>query len=106
MTEWMNTGNNAVINSGSKQGITFSGMISRFKPEKSAGAWTCEQVTDFMLESLDAVDIYVLCPDNDMPRELARKRILWNTDGLILNCASLSRWDDAYQDAYEAFADQ
>lgn len=87
-------------------GFTYSGMIARFMPEKPAGAWACEQVADFMLESLGAGDFYVLCPDNDTPRELDEKRIQWNTDDLILNRSALSRWDDEYQGAYEAFIDR
>ena len=87
-------------------GFTYSGMIARFIPEKPAGAWTCEQVANFLVESLSAGDFYVLCPDNDTPRELDEKRIQWNTDDLILNRSALSRWDDEYQDAYEAFMDR
>ena len=87
-------------------GFTYSGMIARFVPEKPAGAWTCEQVADFMVESLGRGDFYILCPDNDTPRELDEKRIQWNTDDLIQNRSALSRWDGDYQDAYAAFLDQ
>jgi NAD(P)-dependent dehydrogenase (short-subunit alcohol dehydrogenase family) len=84
-------------------GFTYTGMIARFVPERPADAWTPEQVVEFLLESLDRGDFYVLCPDNDTPRALDEKRIQWNTDDLIENRSALSRWDPAYKERYEAF---
>lgn len=84
-------------------GFTYTGMIARFIPEQPAGAWTSEQVVEFLLESLQRGDFYVLCPDNDTPRELDEKRIQWNTDDLLKNRSALSRWDPEHQAAYEAF---
>lgn len=84
-------------------GFTYTGMIARFMPEKPAGAWSSEQVVDFLIESLARNDFYVLCPDNDTPRSLDEKRIQWNTDDLIRNRPALSRWDPKHQAAYEAF---
>ncbi len=78
-------------------------MISRFMPEKPPGAWTPEQVVDFLMASLERGDFYVLCPDNDTPRSLDEKPIPWTTDDLIRNRSALSRWDPAYLQAYEAF---
>jgi NAD(P)-dependent dehydrogenase (short-subunit alcohol dehydrogenase family) len=84
-------------------GFTYTGMIARFIPEKPAGAWTSEQVVEFMIESIARGDFYVLCPDNDTPRTLDEKRIQWNTDDLLKNRSALSRWDPEHQAAYEAF---
>lgn len=84
-------------------GFTYTGMIARFMPEKPAGAWTSEQVVDFLVESLARGDFYVLCPDNDTPRSLDEKRIQWNTDDLLKNRSALSRWDPEHQAAFEAF---
>jgi NAD(P)-dependent dehydrogenase (short-subunit alcohol dehydrogenase family) len=84
-------------------GFTYTGMIARFIPEKPAGAWTSEQVVDFLIESLHRGDFYVLCPDNDTPRKLDEKRIQWNTDDLLKNRSALSRWDPEHEAAYEAF---
>ncbi len=84
-------------------GFTYTGMIARFAPEKPPGAWTPEQVVDFLVAALERGDFYVLCPDNDTPRALDAKRIQWNTDDLLKNRSALSRWDAAYLDEYEAF---
>lgn len=84
-------------------GFTYTGMIARFVPEQPPGAWTPEQAVEFMLTSLQRGDFYILCPDNDTPRELDEKRIQWNTDDLIQNRPALSRWDARFADAYESY---
>lgn len=84
-------------------GFTYSNMIARFMPEKPAGAWTTDQVIDFMLASLAQGDFYILCPDNDTPRELDEKRIQWNADDLIKNRPALSRWHPDFESEYNAF---
>ena len=86
-------------------GFTYSNMIARFMPEKPAGAWTTDQVIDFMLASLAQGDFYILCPDNDTPRELDEKRIQWNADDLIKNRPALSRWHPDFESEYNAFTD-
>lgn len=87
-------------------GFTYTGMIARFVAEKPPGAWTAEQVVEFMVESLTRGDFYVLCPDNDTPRALDEKRIQWNTDDLIQNRSALSRWDPAFAEAFEVFVSE
>ncbi|MAN62900.1 MAG: short-chain dehydrogenase [Parvibaculum sp.] len=84
-------------------GFTYTGMISQFLPEKPDAAWTSEQVVEFMLKSLEANDFYILCPDNDVTREMDEKRIQWNADDLIKNRPALSRWHADYTGAFEAF---
>ena len=58
-------------------------------PEKPAGAWTAEQVAAFLLERLAAGDFYVLCPDNETPRELDVKRMAWNLGDITENRSAL-----------------
>ncbi len=84
-------------------GFTYTGMIARFIPEKPDGAWTSEQVVEFMIEALDNGDFYVLCPDNETPRELDEARIQWNADDIIKNRPALSRWHPDHHTDYEAF---
>ena len=47
-------------------GFTFTGLTRA--AEKPAGAWTAEQVIDFMIDSMSAGDFYILCPDNEVTR--------------------------------------
>ena len=53
-------------------GFVFTGLTRGERTEKPAAAWTPEQTADFMLESLAAGDFYILCPDNDVPRDARR----------------------------------
>jgi NAD(P)-dependent dehydrogenase (short-subunit alcohol dehydrogenase family) len=84
-------------------GFTYTGMISQFVSEKPAAAWTSDEVVDFMLQSLEANDFYILCPDNDVSRETDERRIQWNADDLIKNRPALSRWHTDYADAFTDF---
>jgi NAD(P)-dependent dehydrogenase (short-subunit alcohol dehydrogenase family) len=84
-------------------GFTYTGIIKRFIKEKPPSAWLPEQVADFLFESLARGDFYILCPDNDVTREMDEKRILWNTYDLIENRPALSRWNPAFEDEFEAF---
>jgi len=84
-------------------GFTYTGMIARFVPEKPAGAWLPEQAIDYMLSALERNAFYILCPDNDTPRELDEKRIQWGVDDLLQDRSALSRWDPAYKGSYDAF---
>ncbi|WP_076865010.1 SDR family NAD(P)-dependent oxidoreductase [Bradyrhizobium mercantei] len=84
-------------------GFVFTGLTARGRTEKPAGAWTAEQTVDFMIERLDAGDFYILCPDNDVPRALDERRILWAAGDIVENRPPLSRWHKDYGDAFAAF---
>jgi NAD(P)-dependent dehydrogenase (short-subunit alcohol dehydrogenase family) len=84
-------------------GFTFTGMTRQRVAEKPPGAWTPEQVVDFMFERLAAGDFYILCPDNDVTREMDEKRMAWAVGDLIENRPALSRWHPAWQDRFAAF---
>lgn len=84
-------------------GFTYTGMIARFMPEKPAAAWTSEQTVDHLLERMDAGDFYILCPDNDVPRERDQKRVQWAADDIIKNRPALSRWHPDYADEFADF---
>jgi len=84
-------------------GSTFTGMTSRGRSEKPPGAWTPEQVVDFMLAGIEAGDFYILCPDNEVTRAMDNARMEWAMGDLIQNRPPLSRWHDDYKDAFAAF---
>ncbi len=86
-------------------GFTYTGMIARFIPKKPDGAWTPEQVADFMFERIADGDFYILCPDNDTPRSVDEKRIAWTAGDIIENRPALSRWHPEYEAAFKAFMD-
>ncbi|OPY99473.1 short-chain dehydrogenase [Bradyrhizobium sacchari] len=84
-------------------GFVFTGLTAKGRTEKPAGAWTPEQTVDFMLARLDAGDFYILCPDNDVPRALDEKRMLWAAGDIVENRPPLSRWHPDYADAFATF---
>jgi NAD(P)-dependent dehydrogenase (short-subunit alcohol dehydrogenase family) len=85
-------------------GFVFTGLTARGRTEKPPAAWTAEQTVDFMLARLQAGDFYILCPDNDVPRPLDERRILWAAGDIVQNRPPLSRWHPDYADAFAAFA--
>jgi NAD(P)-dependent dehydrogenase (short-subunit alcohol dehydrogenase family) len=84
-------------------GFVFTGLTAKGRTEKPAGAWTPEQTVDFMIERVTAGDFYVLCPDNDVPRKLDERRILWAAGDIVENRPALSRWHPDYAEAFAAF---
>ncbi|MCC8954990.1 SDR family NAD(P)-dependent oxidoreductase [Bradyrhizobium sp. Pear77] len=84
-------------------GFVFTGLTARGRTEKPAGAWTAEQTVDFMIEHLATGDFYILCPDNDVPRALDERRILWAAGDIVENRPPLSRWHPDFGDAFAAF---
>src|SRR5471032_1620488 len=84
-------------------GFVFIFFNDNARTEKPAGAWTPEQTVDFMVERLGAGDFYILCPDNDVPRSVDERRILWAAGDIVENRPPLSRWHPDYKQAFEAF---
>jgi NAD(P)-dependent dehydrogenase (short-subunit alcohol dehydrogenase family) len=84
-------------------GFVFTGLTAHGRTERPAAAWTPEQTVDFMIERLEAGDFYILCPDNDVPRQLDERRILWAAGDILENRPPLSRWHKDYADAFAAF---
>ena len=84
-------------------GFVFTGLTARGRTERPAGAWTAEQTVDFMIGRIDVGDFYILCPDNDVPRQLDERRILWAAGDILENRPPLSRWHPDYADAFAEF---
>jgi NAD(P)-dependent dehydrogenase (short-subunit alcohol dehydrogenase family) len=85
-------------------GFVYTALTAQGRSEKPAAAWTPEQTVDFMTERLEAGDFYILCPDNDVPRSLDERRILWAAGDIVENRPPLSRWHPDYAKAFEAFS--
>lgn len=85
-------------------GFVFTPLTANGRTKKPAGAWTPEQTADFMLDSLQNNDFYILCPDNDVPRSLDERRILWAAGDIVENRPPLSRWHPNYADEFEKFS--
>ena len=85
-------------------GFTFTGLTAGSRTEKPAAAWTPDEVVDVMLAAMGKGDFYILCPDNDVTRELDERRILWAAGDIVENRPPLSRWHPDYKEAFAKFA--
>jgi NAD(P)-dependent dehydrogenase (short-subunit alcohol dehydrogenase family) len=84
-------------------GSTFTGMTRRGRAEKPPGAWLPEQVVDQLIAGMAAGDFYIICPDNDVTRDVDNRRILWGVEDIIRNRPALSRWHPDYRDEFAEF---
>jgi NAD(P)-dependent dehydrogenase (short-subunit alcohol dehydrogenase family) len=71
---------------------------------RPAGAWSSDQVIDFMLAALEKNDFYILCPDNEVTPAIDHKRIQWAAGDITENRPPLSRWHSGYAEAFKKFA--
>lgn len=84
-------------------GFTYTGMMKKILKEKPAGAWTSQQVIEYMMASLAKGDFYIVCPDNDVTREMDNRRMAWAMGDVIENRPAMSRWHPDYQAEFEKF---
>jgi len=84
-------------------GSTFTGMTSRGRTQKPPGAWTPDQVVDMLVDGMNKRDFYILCPDNEVTREVDNRRILWAAGDITHNRPALSRWHPDYKDSFDKF---
>lgn len=88
-------------------GSTWTGMTGKpvDAPDsaKPKGAWTPDQVVDFMLERIGAGSFYILCPDNDVSHALDSRRVQWAADDIIQNRPALSRWHPDFKDKFAEY---
>ncbi|KAK2628022.1 hypothetical protein QTJ16_002668 [Diplocarpon rosae] len=82
-------------------GWTFTGLsgnepFAKNGKEKPDGAWSPEQVVDFLEDKMDEKKFYIICPDNDVSEETDRKRMLWTANDAVQGRPPLTRWRDEY----------
>lgn len=104
--ELRNTGDGAISAHLLIPGFVFTELTARGRAEKPAGAWTPEQTVDFMLERLEAGDFYILCPDNEVTREIDEKRIRWAAGDIVENRPALSRWHPDWAQPFKDYMSQ
>jgi NAD(P)-dependent dehydrogenase (short-subunit alcohol dehydrogenase family) len=84
-------------------GFVYTPLTAKNRTEKPPGAWTPDQTVDYMMQSLERGDFYILCPDNDVPRQLDEQRIAWAAADIIENRPPLSRWHPDYAERFKDF---
>ncbi len=84
-------------------GFVFTPLTAMGRTEKPEGAWTPAEVVDFLFDSIERGDFYILCPDNEVDRATDEKRIAWAAGDIIENRPPLSRWHPDYGGAFETW---
>ena len=111
----------AIINTGSKQGITTPPGNTAYNVSKAGVKVFTEgtayelrqipgcQVTAHLLipgfthTGLTRGDFYILCPDHDVDRVTDERRMTWAMGDIIENRPALSRWHPDHADAFKTF---
>ncbi|MBA4013613.1 MAG: short-chain dehydrogenase [Phenylobacterium sp.] len=84
-------------------GFTYTGMVASRIPERPPSAWTSEQVVERMLAGIARGEFYLWCEDNETPRAVDEKRVLWTAGDIVENRPALSRWHPDWKDRFERF---
>jgi hypothetical protein len=66
--------------------------------KKPAGAWTGDQVAEFMEERMGQGKFYIICPDNDVTEDTDKRRMMWSVGDVVHGRLPLSRWRDEYKE--------
>ncbi|CAD6449214.1 875a98d0-90f7-4023-b8a3-74a2878ec775-CDS [Sclerotinia trifoliorum] len=70
---------------------------------KPKGAWSGDQVVEYLLGKMNEDVFYVVCPDGEVTEEMDRKRIAWGAGDLVHGRQPLSRWREEYKGEFEEF---
>jgi hypothetical protein len=65
--------------------------------KKPDGAWSGEQVADYMVQKMADGKFYIICPDNDVSEETDKKRMLWSVGDVVNGRPPLTRWRDEWK---------
>ncbi|TVY73404.1 putative oxidoreductase [Lachnellula suecica] len=82
-------------------GWTFTGLSGNApfgdKKEIPKGAWSGEQVVEFLEKKMAEGKFYVVCPDGDVSESMDRKRMAWGAGDLVMGRPPLTRWREEYK---------
>ncbi|QSZ35901.1 hypothetical protein DSL72_007023 [Monilinia vaccinii-corymbosi] len=70
---------------------------------KPQGAWSGDQVVEYLEGKMGEGIFYVICPDGDVTEEMDRKRMAWGAGDLVEGRPPLSRWREEYKGEFEEF---
>jgi len=98
---WTYTG---LTGSGSPFSVSANGEVEVAGLEKQPkGAWSGQQVVDYLEGKMGEGKFYVVCPDGDVTEEMDRKRMAWGAGDVVEGREPLSRWREGYKGKFEEF---
>jgi short-subunit dehydrogenase len=90
-------------------GWTFTGLSGGqpgSEKQKPDGAWSPEQVADFLVKKMEEGKFFVVCPDNEVSEELDRKRMMWTAGDAVYGRQPLSRWRGEYKEESQKWMEE
>mmetsp|Transcript_58081 Transcript_58081/g.131605 ORF Transcript_58081/g.131605 Transcript_58081/m.131605 type:complete len:329 (+) Transcript_58081:58-1044(+) len=69
----------------------------------AAGAWMPDETIDHLFQEVAAGRFYIICPDNDVSREMDNKRIAWAAGDITERDVPLSRWHTDYTEEFAEY---
>ena len=84
-------------------GIDFHRYDATRQNHQAARLLGARAVIDMLVAAMAAGDFYIICPDNDVTRDIDNRRILWAAEDIIRNRPALSRWHPDYGEEFAAF---
>ncbi|KAF7891680.1 hypothetical protein EAF00_007982 [Botryotinia globosa] len=112
LREKKNVGVHFLVPGWTYTGLTGSGspfIVNADKVEKAGlekkpkGAWSADQVTEYLQEKMGEGKFYIVCPDGDVSEEMDRKRMAWGAGDVVNGRLPLSRWREEYKSEFEEF---
>lgn len=89
-------------------GWTFTGLVGN-DPDaeeptpKPDGAWTAQQVAEYMHEEMGRKKFYIICPDNDTTEKMDNRRMRWAAEDVVQRRPPLTRWREEWKEKSEAW---
>ncbi|KAH9876416.1 hypothetical protein J1614_003547 [Plenodomus biglobosus] len=81
-------------------GWTFTGLV-RSENAKPDGAWSPDQVAEYMYKKMTEEKFYIICPDDDVSEETDKKRMLWSVGDIVNERPPLTRWRPEFKSEAE-----
>lgn len=85
---------------------TQSGNTPGSTKAKPDGAWSADQVAEYMYKKIKDDKFYIICPDNDVTEETDKKRMLWAVGDIVNERPPLTRWRSEYKDEAAEWMDK
>lgn len=90
-------------------GWTFTGLSGGepgSEKQKPEGAWSPDQVAEYLVEKMGEEKFYVVCPDNEVSEETDKKRMMWSVGDLVYGRQPLSRWRPEYKEESQKWMEE
>jgi hypothetical protein len=78
-----------------------SGNVPGTQKQKPDGAWSGDQVAEYMYKKMADGKFYIICPDNDVSEETDKKRMLWSVGDVVNGRPPLTRWREEWKSEAE-----